>query len=319
MFLQGNQINYKWLDNWAGVNGGSGYSHNGVVIDSQGKIYASFATAPYIRVFNSDGEMLDSFELSGENMHCIFISKDKQGEWLWNVDLANSIVTKSTLHGEIVCSFGRESFSLEPQDKFKITAGTSDPATGNILICDGYGWAEKEKNGGNNIYCFSPNFELLFSFDGSEADCGIFHEPHWIFADTRKGHTEIYIADRRKHRLVVYSAEGQFLRVINGDFNTPSGFASFDDKLVVAELEGRIHILDAKDNIIETMCDGSEYSKIEGWPNRMRDGEEIDPSSSLEIGKFNSPHGIAADSEGNIYVHEWHLGVRFTKLCRVTA
>jgi hypothetical protein len=36
----------------------------------------------------------------------------------------------------------------------------------------------------------------------------------------------------------------------------------------------------------------------------------------LEAGKFNSPHGMAIDGKGNLYVAEWLIGGRFTKLAK---
>ena len=112
----------------------------------------------------------------------------------------------------------------------------------------------------------------------------------------------------------MYDGAGKFIRVVGGDLHTPSAFGTFDDKLVVAELEGRIHILNSDDEIIETLADGSDYSKVEGWPQRIEDGQYVCPLPFLEQGKFNSPHGLAVDSSGNIYVHEWLHGVRISKL-----
>jgi hypothetical protein len=37
----------------------------------------------------------------------------------------------------------------------------------------------------------------------------------------------------------------------------------------------------------------------------------------IDAGKFNSPHGVAADTQGNIYVTEWIIGGRITKLAPV--
>jgi sugar lactone lactonase YvrE len=33
-----------------------------------------------------------------------------------------------------------------------------------------------------------------------------------------------------------------------------------------------------------------------------------------EAGPFNSPHGLAVDGEGNLYIAEWMVGGRITKL-----
>jgi hypothetical protein len=37
----------------------------------------------------------------------------------------------------------------------------------------------------------------------------------------------------------------------------------------------------------------------------------------LEMGKFNSPHGMAVDGAGNLDVEEWLIGGRFVKLAKV--
>jgi len=34
----------------------------------------------------------------------------------------------------------------------------------------------------------------------------------------------------------------------------------------------------------------------------------------LETGKFNSPHGLAVDAQGNLFVAEWLIGGRFIRL-----
>ncbi len=317
MIIDSKTLKYEWQDNWAGMNGDDAFSHGGIAIDSDDKIYCSFNSAPYLRVFTKEGEKVDSFELSGKSMHCLSISKDSEGEWLWNINLDKQEISKCTLNGKIVKTIGHEAFGVAEGERLQFTALSIDPNNGNVWVTDGYGVWLNEGTGGSKVYCFNSNLELQFSFDGSEAECGKFNEPHWIFADTRKGHTEIFIADRSNHRIVIYSAEGKFLRVIGGDLHTPSGFSSFDDKLVVTELKGRLHIIDINDNIIETLCDGSEYSELKGWPHRKQDDKVVCPLFDIEQGKFNSPHGVLADSEGNIYVHEWLQGIRITKLKKV--
>ncbi|MCH7801943.1 MAG: 6-bladed beta-propeller, partial [Chloroflexi bacterium] len=43
------------------------------------------------------------------------------------------------------------------------------------------------------------------------------------------------------------------------------------------------------------------------------------PHETLIEGKFNSPHGIASDGDGNIYVAEWLIGGRINKLTRLSS
>jgi hypothetical protein len=53
-----------------------------------------------------------------------------------------------------------------------------------------------------------------------------------------------------------------------------------------------------------------------GWPNAKNDRGELVRPPSLTAGKFNSPHGLAADRAGNLYAAEWLIGGRYTKLQR---
>ena len=52
-----------------------------------------------------------------------------------------------------------------------------------------------------------------------------------------------------------------------------------------------------------------------GWlaqqPNASGD---LIPSALLEAGKFNSPYGMAVDTQGNGYIAQWLIGGRFIKL-----
>ncbi|MFU8780407.1 MAG: hypothetical protein ACNA71_05205 [Kiritimatiellia bacterium] len=47
------------------------------------------------------------------------------------------------------------------------------------------------------------------------------------------------------------------------------------------------------------------------------DGNRVDPRPHLKPGYFNSPHGVAADPAGNIYVSEWLFGGRYICLKRL--
>ena len=55
---------------------------------------------------------------------------------------------------------------------------------------------------------------------------------------------------------------------------------------------------------------------MDGWPNNLDEKGNIIPSSLLEPGKFNSPHGLAIDNNKNIYIAEWLIGGRLIKLIK---
>ena len=111
--------------------------------------------------------------------------------------------------------------------------------------------------------------------------------------------------------------DGRFQRAFGaGYLSSPSAFASHGDLLVIAELRARLAILDADDQLVCYLGENEAVCQAEGWPNNKNEAGDIIPTKLLEAGKFNSPHGLAADADGNLYVAEWLVGGRFTKLVK---
>ncbi len=97
----------------------------------------------------------------------------------------------------------------------------------------------------------------------------------------------------------------------------PTGFGISGDDLILIELRARATVVDGNDGLIGYLGTNLEVCDSEGWPNaKDAQGEPI-RSPRLEVGKFNSPHGMAVDGDGNIYVSEWLIGGRYTKLARL--
>ena len=86
--------------------------------------------------------------------------------------------------------------------------------------------------------------------------------------------------------------------------------------MIIAELRARLAVTDMNDELLAYIGDNQQVCDVEGWPNNTGDEGQIIPTSLLEAGKFNSPHGLAVDANGNLYVAEWLIGGRVTKLNR---
>ena len=137
------------------------------------------------------------------------------------------------------------------------------------------------------------------------------------WCDYRKADPELYIADRANNRVMVYDLEGNFKRKFGEDWLiTPCAFAVAGDLLAIPELQARVTLVDPDDNLAGQLGDNTSVAQREGWPNVHGHDGNLERPPDLEPGKFNSPHGIAADAEGNLYVPEWLIGGRFTKLVR---
>jgi hypothetical protein len=157
----------------------------------------------------------------------------------------------------------------------------------------------------------------MLTLSGEEG-AGRFGTPHCVAVDRRRGEPELYVADRANARLQVYDLEGRFRRVAGlGIVVTPTDLAFTGDELVLTDFtKARVTVLDRDDSLVEHLGEHPEAPQRDGWPNaRDERGDLVRPA--LQPEKFNSPHTVAADGDGNLYVTEWLLGGRVTKLDRV--
>jgi hypothetical protein len=86
--------------------------------------------------------------------------------------------------------------------------------------------------------------------------------------------------------------------------------------LVIAELRARLAVTGPDDSLVCYLGANDQACTVDGWPNSKNEAGEIVPAKLLQAGKFNSPHGLAVDGDGNLYVAEFLIGGRFTKLVK---
>jgi len=173
---------------------------------------------------------------------------------------------------------------------------------GDVWLADGYG--------ANYVHRFDERGAYLMSINGQEGGAGAFNCPHGIWVDTRKREPEMYIADRGNCRIQVYDLDGTFKRSFGSDILTsPCGFSVHNGLLLIPELYARVAILDEEDQLVCYLGANEAVCKIKGWPNHL--------AHLVSPGKFNSPHAMTADRSGNLYVVEWIIGGRITKLTKV--
>jgi len=87
----------------------------------------------------------------------------------------------------------------------------------------------------------------------------------------------------------------------------------YGDHLLVAELHARIAVIGPDDELV-TYLGASDDSTVErsGWPNELSPNGLRRPR--LAAGEFHTPHGIAADATGHVYVSGWLIAGRLVKL-----
>jgi hypothetical protein len=140
-----------------------------------------------------------------------------------------------------------------------------------------------------------PNGTLLRSWGEPGTDPGQFNIPHNICCDADGW---VYVADRENHRVQVFDGDGRFETQWH-DMHRPSGLfmeRGGEGRFYVGEIGGALPVNYDVPNI------GPRVSIYSHRGERLaRLGDRL---AGLEPGQFVSPHGLAVDSRGDIYVGE---------------
>ena len=338
---------YELVGGWADLSAVPGASscwvHNAVVATNGGEIIGFHAGQ--LVAFDTEGQLLRVVETGLTEGHGITLVREDNDEFLWISDpgfvfscgaddgdpnwapmfgkgvhcqTRTPRVVKMTLDGQI-----HSELAIPPRDP-AIPAGPMGPycpcgcavdeerfgGKGDIWVADGYG--------SGVVHRFDKHGNHRSTLTGDEAGQRLAC-PHAIFIDRRKMAPELYVADRINTRVLVYDLDGRYLRTFGEQIlNSPSDFAQWGDLLVVAELYGRVTVLDPEDQLLGYI--GGDPAAAQGWPTRPGWPNALADDGHTEIphlprhDRFNSPHAVAADADGNLYVSEWLLGGRYTKL-----
>ncbi len=335
MLIGAGKHTYEWIDNWAKTpdsdSATTSWAHHGVAITEAGYIITALQDSRTIVVLDKQGNIQNTWDSGLTAAHGITIVKEDKNEYLWLADCGRNRlkeigyeypeseqvtgqIIKTTLSGEVVLTLDTPNIPIYHLGDYMPTSVAINEerhdGNGDIWVADGYGQ--------NYVHRYDKSGRYLNSINGKEGDAGLFNCPHGIWIDRRKNEKELYITDRENKQLQIYDLEGLFKRSIGADFlNSPSGFANHKDLLIIAELNARLAILDVNDNLLCLIGDNGEIVDTNGWPNNLNEQALVIPPQLLEPGKFNSPHGIATDNDGNIYIAEWLIGGRYTKLAKL--
>jgi hypothetical protein len=212
---------------------------------------------------------------------------------------------KTTLQGETVLSLPFPNLDRYDDPKYAPTWVSVFEerfgGNGDVWVADGYGAAY--------VHRYDRNGNYLSSLDGTTG-AGRFRHPHGLHVDTRKNDPELYIADRMNRRIQVYDAEGTFKRLVPDAVDTSAcAFISHGEFTLIPEApyRARLTILDPDDRVVATLGENDQACTRPGFPNDR---------ALVEPGRFVTPHSVAVDAAGSIYVVEWITGGRITKLAK---
>jgi len=316
---------YEWIDGWGPATDPTAWPHRGLVTLASGEIAMYEAGARRLQVITPDGTLVRAVDMPVPEAHGITYDRSSPGiEKLWLADAANQLrpdagyASPSTSESSSVVAVsidGRELQRLARPDHaayrdgaaYRPTAVAIVPGSGDIWVADGYGQSL--------VHRFRADGSYRATLDGTEG-AGRFTTCHFVYADVRRGEPELYVCDRSNARIQVYGADGRYRRVIDtGSLAAPTWIAADGDRLVLVEFKPpQLTILDRDDRVIGHLGLDTDAPSRPGWPNAIGpDGRRV-RSSALQPGSFNSPHAVTVGLDGSLYVTEWLIGGRTTKL-----
>ena len=299
---------FDWVDGWGDLPAtpsarSNGRTH-GVAVTSRGQVVVLRQADPAVVVLGRDGELHDAWGDRFGGAHGLTLGRENGRDVLWITDEVSGEVSKLSLEGETLLQLAAPDLPVYRQGRYAPTwvavHERRHGGNGDVWVADGYGM--------NYVHRYSEDGEYLGSLNGEEGG-GAFDCPHSLWVDTRRTEPELYVADRGNRRLQVYDLDGRFKRTVGeGVLECPCAGIAYGDGVLIPELCARLTLLDADDRLVGFLGRNEAACALPGWP-------EV-PEDQIVPGRFNSPHAVAADAEGDLYVVEWIVGGRLTKLAR---
>ena len=303
-----NSTQYVWQENWiripASAAQASGGRTHGVAVTRSGQIVVFAQANPAVYFFTPEGKEVAAWGNQFAGAHGLTLVEEAGSEFLWLTDQHSGAVVKTTLDGHVIQEIERP-----PELPYKPTWVAVNPKNEDVWVTDGYA--------SHVIRRYAKSGVLISTLTGEGAP-DRFLCPHGI-AFGPDGN--LYVTDRSRKRIVIYDGDGTYLRHRDDVVHSPCMFAFHGGKVYVPELFGDLKILDSGLNIVSRVGTNPDVRPEGGWPDQDGWGLPTLPGWPNLSGtaydrpeRFIAPHSAAVALGGTIYVAEWVLGGRLSKL-----
>jgi hypothetical protein len=289
--------NYAVVADWLKLADGRpqlGNQHGDVAVSSTGDVYVSVQDpAAGLQVYSPEGKFLRTVNGAPSDFHGFVIRRDADGEFIYGATLRGQTIVKMTLDGAIVMTIG--SSAIPDQYKIRnarsnrlalLLTGLDVAPNGDIYVADGYA--------SDNIHRFDKDGKYLASFGGKQPPYS-FNTLHKLAVDTRFQPARLIACDRANNRVVHLSLDGALLGVVAKDLLLPAAIVIDGDNAIVGELNGRVTVLDKSGGVVMRIGANTEQGI----------GTNKIPPAQWRPGFVLSPHGVALNARGDLFVSEF--------------
>ncbi len=250
-----------------------------VAVDSRQQVYLFHRGRSPILCFDRDGKFVRAW---GDDLiktaHGLRIDKDDN---IWTTDMGHHLVMKFSPQGKLLLSLGTIDKPGAGLDQFDRPTDIAFGPTDEVYISDGYG--------NSRVMQFDTRGKFVKTWGKPGDGPGEFEIPHSIRVDSQK---RVLVGDRENKRIQVFDGDGKLLAIWKG-------FAPYGIEI---DRDGAIFVADALTNKIYQL--NGEGEIVHAWG-----------SLGAKPGEFNSPHMLATDAAGSLFVAEVD-GMRMQKFVR---
>ena len=261
----------------------------GVAIDREERVWTLNAVDPPVQVYDKSGKLVKTWG-DGLFKGPHYLRIDHEGK-IWIADYLRHVVRKFTPGGEVLLTLGTLD---EPGDDEAHLNRPTDMAIspdGDVFVTDGYG--------NNRIVHYDARGRFVKTWGKLGVDAGDLSQPHSIAMDSQG---RLYVAERNNARIQIFDQEGNSLAQWRHLINPWGIWISPQDAIYVcgsapARWTERGNLGNPPtDQLLIKFDTTGRALELSVFP-MVQDGK-------MEPGKLDWVHGIAVDSEGNLYLSD---------------
>ena len=291
-------LDYKPVGDWLKLPAGRptlGNMHGDIAVSSKGEVYVSVQDPQAgLQVYAPDGTFLRNVPDAPSDLHGFVIRRQPDGEFIFGVTLRGQTIVKLALDGRVAMTIPASAVPDEYKTRNARSGqlalaltGLDVAPNGDLYVTDGYA--------SDYIHRFDRTGKYIKSFGGKKEPYS-FSTLHKLAIDTRFQPARIIACDRANNRVVHLSLEGDLLGVVARDLLLPAAVTINGDYAVIGELRGQVTVLDKSGQVVTRLGTNSEPGV---------GGNQLKPEQ-WRTGLFGSPHGVAVNAHGDLFVAEFN-------------
>jgi hypothetical protein len=266
-----------------------------MVMDSNNRlILLTNHTKNNILIYNTKGDIVESWTLGLKTAHGLTINKEGEEEYLYICDPQAARVIKTTLKGKVIMELKPPLAGVYKNPAAYFPTETAIAPNGDIYVADAYG--------ASCIIQYDKNGKYMRQFGGAGNSKEALNESHGIAIDYRTETPTLLATSRKDCAFKRFTLTGEYLETIK----IPGAYVC---RPVIKN-----------NNLYAGVCWSDKYLKLNsGFVTVLDKNNKVvsnpggtSPKDS-KIAKQDKPlfshcHDVCIDDAGNIYVAQWNAG-----------